>query len=205
MTAPSTVSDMIPIRPSGPLRCKSLVEEVWLSTDLLFQNKITWLLVLGPIALFGDATGLLGEAACFVCSGIALIPCAERLVQNGNASSGPSIQKQANQEANQQATKDTRRERQSVLDTVTEGTMDGLLTIIVPGWACLLSVFFSRVPYLGVLYRSFIPHVCCSPLTQVEDYCPYLLLLLLPSRTHTDCRSLQNRWQHTQTERLGRC
>lgn len=57
----------------------SLVKEVWVSTELLFSNRITWLLVLGPIALVGDATGFLGEAACFTLSGIALIPCAERL------------------------------------------------------------------------------------------------------------------------------
>lgn len=50
-----------------------------MSTDLLFQTKITWLLILGPVALVGDATGLLGEALCFTCSGLALIPCAERL------------------------------------------------------------------------------------------------------------------------------
>jgi hypothetical protein len=36
------------------------------------------LLLLGPFALLGDATGLLGEAVCFAFSGIALIPCAER-------------------------------------------------------------------------------------------------------------------------------
>jgi hypothetical protein len=56
----------------------TLFQEVWSSSELLFQNKITWLLVLGPVALLGDATGTLGEAACFTLSGIALIPCAER-------------------------------------------------------------------------------------------------------------------------------
>ena len=58
--------------------CSTLLREVYVSTDLLFQTKITWLLILGPVALVGDATGLLGEALCFTCSGLALIPCAER-------------------------------------------------------------------------------------------------------------------------------
>lgn len=57
----------------------TLLQEVSTSTELLFQNKITWLLLLGPVALVGDATGLLGEPLCFAFSGIALIPCAERL------------------------------------------------------------------------------------------------------------------------------
>ncbi|CAB9516045.1 Vacuolar cation/proton exchanger [Seminavis robusta] len=54
-------------------------EEVWASTELLFQSKLTWLLLMGPIAVFGDSTGLVGEATCFTCAGLALIPCAERL------------------------------------------------------------------------------------------------------------------------------
>jgi hypothetical protein len=58
--------------------CTVLLREIWVSTDMLFQNRLTWLLVLGPVALIGDATGLLGEAICFACSGLALIPCAER-------------------------------------------------------------------------------------------------------------------------------
>jgi hypothetical protein len=53
-------------------------EEVWVSTELLFQSRLTWLLVLGPIALLGDSTGFVGEATCFTCAGLALIPCAER-------------------------------------------------------------------------------------------------------------------------------
>jgi hypothetical protein len=52
--------------------------EFYTSSTLLFDNKLNWLLVLGPVALLGDATGFLGEAACFAFSGIALIPCAER-------------------------------------------------------------------------------------------------------------------------------
>lgn len=55
------------------------MHEVWVSSELLFSNKLSWLLILGPIALIGDSTGTLGEAACFALSGIALIPCAERL------------------------------------------------------------------------------------------------------------------------------
>jgi len=43
------------------------------------MSRLNWLLLLGPVALVGDATKLLGESICFACSGIALIPCAERL------------------------------------------------------------------------------------------------------------------------------
>ena len=55
-------------------------EEVWASTELLFQSKLTWLLLMGPIAVIGDSTGWIGEATCFTCAGLALIPCAERCV-----------------------------------------------------------------------------------------------------------------------------
>ncbi|CAJ1946822.1 unnamed protein product [Cylindrotheca closterium] len=40
---------------------------------------MSWLLLLGPIVLICDSTELFGEAFCFALSGIALIPCAERL------------------------------------------------------------------------------------------------------------------------------
>jgi len=56
-----------------------LVKDLWLSSGIVADNKLNWLLVMGPIALLGDATGLLGETACFALSGLALIPCAERL------------------------------------------------------------------------------------------------------------------------------
>lgn len=63
-------------------RCRmffyELRNEVWISTEIIFLSKLNWLLLLGPVALVGDATGLLGEAGCFACSGLALIPCAER-------------------------------------------------------------------------------------------------------------------------------
>ena len=58
----------------------NLANEVWMSSELLLSNKLSWLLILGPIALVGDYTGFLGEAMCFALSGIALIPCAERYV-----------------------------------------------------------------------------------------------------------------------------
>lgn len=58
--------------------CISFKEELWASLDYIFQSKLTWLLVGGPIAIVGDALGLLGEPICFALSGIALIPCAER-------------------------------------------------------------------------------------------------------------------------------
>jgi hypothetical protein len=72
--------DLPDIAPSAMMMTNTttLFQEVWSSSELLFQNRITWLLILGPVALLGDATGTLGEAACFTLSGIALIPCAER-------------------------------------------------------------------------------------------------------------------------------
>jgi hypothetical protein len=66
---------------SSPGLCgwfSDLSRELVSSSELLFQNKLNWLLLLGPIALLGDATGWLGEPICFAFSGIALIPCAER-------------------------------------------------------------------------------------------------------------------------------
>jgi len=56
-----------------------LSRELVYSSELLFNNKLNWLLLLGPVALLGNAMGFLGEAVCFAFSGIALIPCAERL------------------------------------------------------------------------------------------------------------------------------
>jgi hypothetical protein len=76
-TMPS-VDDDSPERQTGIEHTVNLVQEVWASSELLFSSKLTWLLIWGPVALVGDATGLLGEAACFCLSGIALIPCAER-------------------------------------------------------------------------------------------------------------------------------
>eukprot|EP00532_Pseudo-nitzschia_australis_P001244 CAMPEP_0168195858 /NCGR_PEP_ID=MMETSP0139_2-20121125/20138_1 /TAXON_ID=44445 /ORGANISM="Pseudo-nitzschia australis, Strain 10249 10 AB" /LENGTH=781 /DNA_ID=CAMNT_0008119857 /DNA_START=138 /DNA_END=2483 /DNA_ORIENTATION=+ len=56
-----------------------LLVDLWMSSGLVANHKLNWLLIMGPVALMGDATGLLGETACFAFSGIALIPCAERL------------------------------------------------------------------------------------------------------------------------------
>lgn len=56
----------------------SLSRELVSSSELLLDNKLNWLLLMGPLALLGDATGLLGEAGCFALAGMALIPCAER-------------------------------------------------------------------------------------------------------------------------------
>jgi hypothetical protein len=55
-----------------------LHEELWSSTDHIFQSRLTILLSLGPVAIIGDSLGLLGEPICFALSGLALIPCAER-------------------------------------------------------------------------------------------------------------------------------
>lgn len=56
-----------------------LVTDLWFSSGIVIKNRLNWLLVLGPLALFGDATGILGKTLCFIFSGLALIPCAERL------------------------------------------------------------------------------------------------------------------------------
>ena len=58
----------------------AIIQDFWYSSGLVLNNKLNWLLVLGPIALVGDAMGWLGETACFAFSGLALIPCAERYV-----------------------------------------------------------------------------------------------------------------------------
>lgn len=56
----------------------NILHELWLSSALLLSSRISWLLLLGPLALLGDSMGIFGEAICFALSGIALIPCAER-------------------------------------------------------------------------------------------------------------------------------
>eukprot|EP00535_Pseudo-nitzschia_heimii_P005775 CAMPEP_0197173472 /NCGR_PEP_ID=MMETSP1423-20130617/389_1 /TAXON_ID=476441 /ORGANISM="Pseudo-nitzschia heimii, Strain UNC1101" /LENGTH=665 /DNA_ID=CAMNT_0042622293 /DNA_START=435 /DNA_END=2432 /DNA_ORIENTATION=- len=56
-----------------------LAKDLWLSSGIVMNNRLNWLLVLGPIALLGSATEWLGDTACFAFSGLALIPCAERL------------------------------------------------------------------------------------------------------------------------------
>lgn len=68
--------------PSTAVPChRSFLHECWHSVDtiLLQSGKLTWLLLLGPCAVVGDASGLLAEAPRFVLAGLALIPCAERL------------------------------------------------------------------------------------------------------------------------------
>ena len=57
-----------------------LIKDLFASSGVVLNNKLNWLLILGPIALVGDALGFLNEALCFAFSGLALIPCAERYV-----------------------------------------------------------------------------------------------------------------------------
>mmetsp|Transcript_37659 Transcript_37659/g.76637 ORF Transcript_37659/g.76637 Transcript_37659/m.76637 type:complete len:676 (+) Transcript_37659:82-2109(+) len=57
----------------------SLYLEAKHSAELIFASKLTWLLIAGPLALAGSATGALPESTCFTLAGLALIPCAERL------------------------------------------------------------------------------------------------------------------------------
>jgi Ca2+/H+ antiporter len=86
MNNPNASSELPTTTINSPLHIRQLhavtsfVTELWSSTDLVFrQNKLTLLLVLGPIAVVGSKTQWLGEAACFALAGAALIPCAERL------------------------------------------------------------------------------------------------------------------------------
>ena len=57
-----------------------LIKDLFVSSGVVLNNKLNWLLILGPVALLGDALGFLNEALCFAFSGLALIPCAERYV-----------------------------------------------------------------------------------------------------------------------------
>lgn len=58
---------------------KSQFEDLWISTEIVFGTRLTWLLVFGPISIIADQVGYPGEFACFIFAGLALIPCAERL------------------------------------------------------------------------------------------------------------------------------
>ena len=78
---PHTAVTAISHTPTADVMLRTFGEEIWQSTELLFQSKLTWLLLFGPIAVIGDSSGLIGEAVCFTCAGLALIPCAERCVQ----------------------------------------------------------------------------------------------------------------------------
>lgn len=60
----------------------SLMEEIVTSAELLLSAKINVLLVFAPLALLGDVTGWVAPSLCFVFAAAALIPCAERYVQN---------------------------------------------------------------------------------------------------------------------------
>jgi hypothetical protein len=86
---PAIGSKVVGIRESQQAKTENAIsfrEELWTSTDLLFQSKLTWLLVLGPIAVVGELTDTLGPASCFIFAGMALIPCAERYVVMRNYS-----------------------------------------------------------------------------------------------------------------------
>jgi hypothetical protein len=71
-----------------------LVKDLFQSSGIVLNNKLNWLLILGPIAMLGDAMNLMGETLCFAFSGLALIPCAERYVlHGGNNTTRPTLQK----------------------------------------------------------------------------------------------------------------
>ncbi|GAX11700.1 Ca2+:H+ antiporter [Fistulifera solaris] len=81
MTKHPDEEETLPLtRKNSPRRASSsLLDELRSSTDIVFQSRYNWLLVLGPMAVLGEASGTLNEAACFAFSGLALIPLAERL------------------------------------------------------------------------------------------------------------------------------
>ena len=79
---PRTAVTAVAHTPTANIILRTFGDEIWQSTEALFQSKLTWLLLFGPIAVIGDSTGFIGEAACFTCAGLALIPCAERCVQS---------------------------------------------------------------------------------------------------------------------------
>ena len=55
-----------------------LLDEMNQSKFHLFNTRITWLLLFGPLAIIGSWTGAVKEDMLFLFAGIALIPCAER-------------------------------------------------------------------------------------------------------------------------------
>jgi len=60
---------------------QDVLVECWTSSEIMFSNRLTVLLLCGPIALIGgkDGFNVFGESTCFALAGLALIPCAERL------------------------------------------------------------------------------------------------------------------------------
>ena len=48
------------------------------STEIIFRNRLNWLLICGPLALIGKSANF-DESLCFVLAGLALVPLAERL------------------------------------------------------------------------------------------------------------------------------
>jgi hypothetical protein len=65
--------------PVSSIQGSSFFSELLQSTEhIFFQNRLTLLMTLGPMAIVGDSLGFLGEELSFLMAGIALIPCAER-------------------------------------------------------------------------------------------------------------------------------
>ena len=55
-----------------------LLAELGASTEVVFRTRLTWMLILGPIAVLADFSGAVSDTIGFVLAGLALIPCAER-------------------------------------------------------------------------------------------------------------------------------
>ena len=56
----------------------NLHNECMKSTEIIFRNRLNWLLVCGPLSLIGKSANF-DESLCFVLAGLSLIPLAERL------------------------------------------------------------------------------------------------------------------------------
>lgn len=83
ITASSTAARLAALLVCAPATVVSylttVLAELGASTEVVFRSKLTWMLALGPLAVFADFSGFVSESVCFCLAGLALIPCAERL------------------------------------------------------------------------------------------------------------------------------
>jgi hypothetical protein len=57
-----------------------LLKELGASTKVIFQTRLTWMLLFGPAAVLANSIGFVSQTLAFALAGLALIPCAERYV-----------------------------------------------------------------------------------------------------------------------------
>lgn len=70
-------SSLVPARPIS-VDISNLHNECMKSTEIIFRNRLNWLLICGPLALIGKSANF-DESLCFLLAGLALVPLAERL------------------------------------------------------------------------------------------------------------------------------